>query len=321
MPMSALHEAITRVPPGRWAVGVSGGADSVALLRLLHERGDLHLHIVHLDHQTREGESGQDALFVADLAAELGVGCSIGLRSEVEARITSLAKNLPDRYRRARLAFFERVVERENLQGAILAHHADDQAETIAMRLLRHAGVANLRPIQPASRINGLPILRPLLEIPSADLRAVLRTGNHPWREDASNQSDKYLRNRVRRWLAGRADLRDALIQLGKQSDALRRQLLAHAPRLGAKFKIDALTNIPLAIARQAAAQWLIDRGSPAAQLNMATCNRLVEMASDAASSPRQHFPGGLLVRRRRGEIFAEDAPTRPRSGRADGAP
>jgi tRNA(Ile)-lysidine synthase len=307
MPHSALHHAICSVPPGSWAVGVSGGADSVALLCLLHQRTDLHLHLVHLDHQTREGESTVDAKFVAELASELGLECSICLRSDVEATLGELAGNLSDRYRRARLVFFQQVVTRENLRGVILAHHADDQAETIVMRLLRHAGIANLRPIQPASQINGLTILRPLLEIPAADLRSFLRQENQSWREDASNQSGKYLRNRVRHWLAGRADLREALIQLGRQSDALRRQLLTKAPKLGPRFNVSLLTGIPLAIARQAAATWLIDRGAPQAQVNRVTCNRLVEMATDAATPPRQHFPGGLLARRRRGEIFIDD--------------
>jgi tRNA(Ile)-lysidine synthetase-like protein len=306
MPVTALHNAITSVPPGPWAVGVSGGADSVALLLLLHDRPNLQLHVVHLDHQTREGESTVDAQFVEDLAKQSGLACSIGLRSDIETRLPQIAANLPDRYRQARLAFFRAIVDREKLQGVILAHHADDQAETIAMRLLRHAGIANLRPIQPVSIVNGLQILRPLLEIHATDLRSILTAKNQPWREDASNQSDKYQRNRIRHWLANQPDLRGALIDLGKQSDALRTTLESISPSLAARFHPDTLSKLPAAFARHSVARWLIDHGAPVSQINRQTCDRLLEMANDAASPARQHFPGGLSVRRRRGEIFVD---------------
>jgi tRNA(Ile)-lysidine synthetase-like protein len=306
MRFTALHQAIDAVPPGPWAVGVSGGADSVALLLLLANRPDLQLHVVHLDHQTREGESGVDAVFVGELAKRLAIPCSIGLRSEIELGLPEIAANLPNRYRQARFSFFREVVDRSGLQGVILAHQADDQAETIAMRLLRHAGLANLRPIQPVSVVNGLRILRPLLEIRAGALRNFLTSRNQPWREDSSNQSDKYHRNRIRRWLADRAAIRDALIELGKQSDALRTLLDSKSSSLSAKFNIDSLGKLSLLFARHSARRWLVEQGAPVAQINMQTCDRLVEMARDAASSPRQHFPGGLLVRRKRGEIFVD---------------
>src|SRR3954464_4267427 len=72
-------------PGGRWAVGVSGGADSVALLRLLHARGDLSLHVVHLDHQTRGADSARDAELVGALAASLGLPFTLRARDEIEA--------------------------------------------------------------------------------------------------------------------------------------------------------------------------------------------------------------------------------------------
>src|SRR6266496_1788814 len=137
MIQSALMAAIETVPAGAWSVGVSGGADSVALLHLLRQRRDLSFHVAHLDHQTRNGESATDALFVAELAGKWGVPFTIAIRSDVEDESSHLEKNLSARYRTARLEFFRRVVAQHQLRGVILAHHADDQAETVLQRLLR----------------------------------------------------------------------------------------------------------------------------------------------------------------------------------------
>ena len=117
------------VPPGLWGVAVSGGADSVALLLLLHGRPELLLHVVHLDHQIRGQASADDAEFVAKLAEKLGIPATIVRRDQIEPGIlsVSLPKNPSARYRAIRLELFRRVVEREKLHGVILAHQADDR--------------------------------------------------------------------------------------------------------------------------------------------------------------------------------------------------
>src|SRR5438034_1508222 len=133
------------VPAGAWAVAVSGGGDSVALLELLRHRGDLLLHVVHLDHETRGGESATDALFVGELAARWGLAFTIRRRSEIEPAIAArLPANRSARFRAARLELFRRVIAEHRLAGVILAHHADDQAETVVQRLLRGSGPAGL---------------------------------------------------------------------------------------------------------------------------------------------------------------------------------
>src|SRR5688572_17488726 len=113
-PGGGLSDAVGAVAPGAWAVGVSGGADSVALLALLHDRlvrrGDLRLHVVHLNHQTRGESSDADARLVRDLAERRGLPCTVALRSDVEPGITKPPSNPSARYRAARLALFRRVV-------------------------------------------------------------------------------------------------------------------------------------------------------------------------------------------------------------------
>src|SRR5688572_378250 len=87
--------AVAAVPAGRWAVGVSGGADSVALLSLLHHgRPDLRLHVVHFDHQTRGDASAGDAAFVRELAGRWALACTVVTLDELEARSAELPTNL-----------------------------------------------------------------------------------------------------------------------------------------------------------------------------------------------------------------------------------
>ncbi len=174
------------------------------------------------------------------------------------------------------------------------------------MRLLRGTSLEHLAGIQPVSIVRGLFIARPLLEVPAIHLRDYLRSLGHDWREDLSNQSAKYERNRCRRWLANQSPLRDALIKLAKQSDALRRWLDLAAPVLEGRFASAQLRDIPAPLARQAASRWLVERGSPRVKINAHATERLMHMATDAASPAQVSFPGGFQVRRKQGMIFVE---------------
>src|SRR5690348_3799753 len=122
----AVVKAIAAVPPGPWAVSVSGGADCVALLALVQRRVDVQPHVVHLDHETREGASGADARFVAELCGAWGITCTVARRTGIEVEIAGLPGNLSARFRAVRLELYRRVCEAERLQGVVLAHHADD---------------------------------------------------------------------------------------------------------------------------------------------------------------------------------------------------
>ena len=89
-----IQASVSAVPPGPWAVGVSGGADSVALLSLLRQREDVQLHVVHLDHQTRGEASTGDARFVADLAEVWGLPSVVALREQIEPKLHLHARRL-----------------------------------------------------------------------------------------------------------------------------------------------------------------------------------------------------------------------------------
>jgi tRNA(Ile)-lysidine synthetase-like protein len=299
--------AVAAMPPGEWAVAVSGGADSVALLELLCDRrDDLALHVVHLDHETRGGQSAADAAFVAELARSHDLPVTLSTRSAIEATVGGLPRNTSARFRQLRLRLFREVVRAHGLSGVIVAHHADDQAETILQRLLRGSGPAGLSGMSADSTLFGVRVLRPLLGVRRAALRAVLRERGVGWREDASNTSPAQQRNRVRAVLARHPALTAAALELGRACAELSHWLRAAAPVLGERFSVAELRGLPPPVAREAAARWLAARAADrhpdhAVEIPPAAAKRLVRMVEDAASPPRQHFPGGILVRRRGG--------------------
>ena len=281
---------------------MSGGADSIALLSLLRTREDLQLTVAHLDHETRAGASAVDAAFVRELSDAWRLACVVSTFSAIEPRLPQWPRNPSDRWRVARLSFYQEVVTANGLQGVILGHHADDQAETVFHRLLRGSGAAGLGGMAPRTTLKGLVVLRPLLGVRRNVLREYLASQGQPWREDASNASTRYARNRIRRLLADRPRLVEPLLDFGNDCRALTDLLDAQAPRLGERFRVAEVAGLPLPVARRAVLWWLWERaGQP---VEPASLERLLEMTLDAASPPRQHFAGGVLVCRRRGEIF-----------------
>lgn len=303
MPEPALESAIAAVPAGRWGVAVSGGADSVALLRLLAPQPNLSLHVIHLDHQTREGASAEDAEFVKQLASALQLPATVALRQDVERAIGVLPSNRSARYRAARIELFRMVAAREKLQGVILAHHADDQAETILQRLIRGSGASGLAGMAERTSMGALTLLRPLLSVRGGQLRACLIRLGQNWREDASNESDDYLRNRLRPWLRDEPELSEALLALADASRELRQWAARTAPQLNEAFETRQLADLPDVLAGESARQWLVGQGAAGEELSQTVLDRLIGMARDAAAPSRADFPGALRVFRRGGVI------------------
>jgi tRNA(Ile)-lysidine synthase len=299
-----LQSAIDSVPAGPWAVGVSGGADSVALLSLLRTRGDLSLVVAHLDHETRAGGSAADAAFVRELCATWHIPFIASTFSAIEPQLHLQEANRSARWRDARRLLYHEVVNERSLRGVILAHHADDQAETVFHRLLRGSPVEGLGGMSREKHFDGLLILRPLLEVRRAVLRDYLRSTAQAWREDESNASPDYARNRIRRLLMARPQLVEPLLDLGACCREVKSWLDMQAPVLGAQFRVSEVRALPAPVARRALLRWLREHSDGSTEPDAAA--RLWEMANDAASPPRQHFPGGVLVRRRGGVIFVD---------------
>jgi tRNA(Ile)-lysidine synthase len=190
----------------RVAVAVSGGADSVALLRLLLDlRSELGvvLSVAHFNHRIRGTASNEDEQFVRDLAREHGLQFWYA-DADVPAYAREHKLSLEAAARAKRYEFFENIVTCGSADRIATAHTLDDQAETVLMRIIRGTGVSGLAGIQPrlmvrdADQVEAGAIVRPLLPFRRPDLEAYLRSCNQPWREDATNADLHHTRNRIR---------------------------------------------------------------------------------------------------------------------------
>jgi len=188
-------------PGDRVGIAVSGGADSVAQLRLLaslqHELG-VTLLVIHFDHMLRGAESARDASFVEELARARGLEF-VSAREDVRAAAAPNTRNIEETARQLRYGFFERILASQKATRVAVAHTADDQAETILARMIRGTGLTGLASIYPiVDSPSGGTIVRPLLHIRRQELRDYLQECGQEWREDASNADQSRLRARVR---------------------------------------------------------------------------------------------------------------------------
>ncbi len=201
--VSRVEQSIRRQglfrPGDTLVVALSGGADSSALLDLLSQLPgyNLHLIVAHLNHTLRGAESDADQEFCRELASRYGLPFEVR-RVDVRGMATELRLNLEDAGRKARIEFMDGLRTSYGAAAVALGHHADDQAETVLMRLLRGSGMTGLSGM--AYR-NDRGYVRPLLEVSRAELEQYLRSRGLGWREDASNCDTLYLRNRIRHQL------------------------------------------------------------------------------------------------------------------------
>lgn len=206
----------------RVVVAVSGGGDSLALLRLLHEvasRVGLGLAVAHLDHGVR-GEAGRsDAEFVAGVAAGLGLPFEGGRWEPTRAG------HFEADARRARYAWLVEVARRRGAGMIAVGHTRDDQAETVLHRILRGTGPRGLAGIPARRRLAaGVVLVRPLLDVEREDLRAYLREIGQEVREDATNADLRRTRSRIRHDLLPKLAaeynprVAEALVRLGRLS-------------------------------------------------------------------------------------------------------
>ena len=173
-------------------VAASGGVDSTVLLDVLDGLG-YRLHVAHLDHALRS-DSADDSHFVASEAKRRGLSYSLERRDVGEyARTKGLS--LEEAGRRLRYAFFDQVADRTGAEFIALGHHADDQAETVLLRLLRGSGATGLGGMEIAREGR---YLRPLLRVRRAEIEQYARRRGLRYREDPSNRDSRFLRNRVR---------------------------------------------------------------------------------------------------------------------------
>lgn len=225
------HRALA--PRIRVVVGVSGGPDSVTLLHLLQQlcaQWRWHLHVAHLDHALRQ-HSERDAQFVQQLSARWNIPVTVA-RQDVGALCARHGWSIEDGARRIRHQFLFDVAQQQSAQTIALAHTADDQAETVLMRMIRGTGLLGLgampmkRPSRPSagSTTPVVWIVRPLLEIWRCDILAYLQRHRLAACADATNDDRRFVRNRIRHELLPLLErsynprIKGALTQLAQQS-------------------------------------------------------------------------------------------------------
>jgi tRNA(Ile)-lysidine synthase len=179
--------------PGPGVLAVSGGADSVALLRALAS-GPGDLVIAHLNHRLREADSDADADFVAGLCPH------VPHRIEaIDIRAAAAGENLEAVARKLRYDFLVRAARETRATWVATAHTLDDQAETVLHRLIRGAGLRGLRGIAERRELApGVLLIRPMLTVSRIEVIAYLREIGQAWRKDATNQDPAFTRNRIR---------------------------------------------------------------------------------------------------------------------------
>lgn len=196
--MNSPAPVLACLPKGKALLGISGGRDSVALLHLLLSAGHRDLVLCHLNHRLRGAESDADAKFVRDVAQKYELPFEIA-RSDVKALAKRRKISVETAAREARHAFFKRMSRRHGTRDVLLAHHADDQAETILGNICRGCGLDGLSGMNLATKLDDqLQLLRPLLFVRRSEIDAYVLKQQIAFREDASNESLIYRRNRLR---------------------------------------------------------------------------------------------------------------------------
>lgn len=307
-------------PESTALIGVSGGRDSVALLHGLVSLGWKKLVVCHLNHGLRGSESDADAVFVRKLAASLGLHCFVGAKN-----VNALAKNqgisVELAGRRARDDFFARMARKHLTCHVFLAHHADDNAETILGNLFRGTGLAGLSGMSASSEsADGLVKLRPLLGVRRSEIDEFVESSAISFREDSSNAAADHRRNRLRHEvlpLLCEVFERDVAPIINRVAEAARRDngcldhLARDFARSDALFELDGTLRLtPELLKAHPAIQSRILLGL---LVDVAQCTGIGSREVEAALSmlktggpSKINLPGGRHLRRKAKRLWVE---------------
>lgn len=315
MSLSLHPEFLQQSKNGLYLLAISGGRDSVALLHTLLDAGYQNLILCHLNHALRGRASGQDASFVRRLAKRHGLGSSIE-RVDLRTEIDRTGDSMELAARRARHAFFFRCSLQWDCKRILLAHHADDQAETILFNLLR--GSAGLKGMQFSSEhhMDGrvVSMLRPLLETRRTEIDDYIRGRQILFREDASNAEAVACRNRLRneampllQEIMGR-DITRAICRAAEISQATAQVLKQHIAEgefedPQGRIYLPALIKLSPVLQRMVMHAYL--KKHSVSELS----EKLITQSLDLLvlqNSAKINLPGGIFLRRKQKRIFIE---------------
>jgi len=194
--LNSIKQKSLFLPGDTLVAAVSGGPDSIAMLHTIYNitaGWNVRIHVAHLNHMFRGKQSEEEACFVFSQAEKLGLKCTVE-SFDVPAYIKESGLSPEDGARRIRYRFLQRVAKEIGASVIVTAHHANDQAETVLLHLLRGAGPEGLAAMAPKEGN----LVRPLLEVTKEDILQYCREKNLTFRLDPTNYETDYLRNKVR---------------------------------------------------------------------------------------------------------------------------
>ena len=307
-------------PKGRPAlVGVSGGVDSVVLLDLLQRAGCAQPIVAHFHHGLRGKEADRDAELVRDLAKSCDAKFVPG-RGNPRLRAKKVKSSLEEAARELRREFFARAAKKHGARLVFLAHHAGDAAETMLFHLARGGGRRGLGSLRAeADLIEDVVIVRPLLAFTREEIQAHAKARKLRWREDKSNYSGEFTRNRVRHKVLPvlrRAVGHDPVPVMARAGEILAAEdewmeSLVAEEAGAARLDVRAFRRKPLAHQRRLLRAWM--RARTGNEVDFATIDRARAVALSNDQPAKTNLPRGQFLRRRAGKLFIEEAPREKR--------
>jgi len=185
----------------RILLGLSGGIDSMVLFDIMTKLAKTgmfaELVIAHIDHMLRGEESDCDKELVVQTCIKNNIKCFVH-KVDIQKICNDKKISIEMAAREARYTFFEKCCNENNFNCIITAHNADDQAETVLLRLIRGTTLTGITGIKSCSSFKGLKLIRPMLECTRTEIEQYAKKNNINWREDSSNSKNDYLRNKIR---------------------------------------------------------------------------------------------------------------------------
>ncbi|NDL66427.1 tRNA lysidine(34) synthetase TilS [Anaerotalea alkaliphila] len=315
----------------RVLVGVSGGADSMALLfvlwKLAAEGMGFTLGAVHVHHGIRGGEADGDEAHVASFCRKLGVPLAVR-RVDVPGLAAREGLSLEEAGRKARYRAFQALVREEGWDRVAVAHHRDDQVETILLNLFRGTGLPGLAGM-PLRRGN---IIRPLLHCSRAEVEEWCESQGIGYRTDATNLEAVHTRNRIRLHLLPLVErevnphVREQLLGMAELLEEENRFLESEAEKAleavagpGGDLALEPLLALPLALRRRVVLAACAAAGGGRRDLGKVHVDAVLALAARPPGSRQLHLPGGLRARVRYGKLELGLEPSGPEFGPESG--
>ena len=314
---------LSHLPPSsKIVVGVSGGVDSMVLLHVLLEEG-FKVIVTHVNYRMRGEASDEDERIVRQKCDALGIPLDVyTVSSDWKKQLGNIS--FQEAARDLRYSFFAEVAEKHDAGFVAVAHHQDDQAETVLMHLMRGSGIEGMAGMPPARSLHpdsSIQLIRPLLQWEKSEIVQYAKANNIEWREDESNSSVDYYRNKIRLQLLPeikKAFGESAVRNVARTADILR-GYAEHTiePELKDRFEkimgegadhcldIDALLKQPpvwqTRLILEALKRWL-----PKARYAATIADAIADLATQQVGR-RFVLPEGVVWRERNELCFVED--------------